>query len=105
MSWHLHAFIHNLTTLASVDRLEKLLIPQLDYFATAAESSEESSRCFNTDKARPICLRAECDKENLALNVRVAGRDLICNVTKQTHLIPETDVTFECPDIRHICPE
>jgi len=41
---------------------------------------------------------------NYVLNVKVAGRDLTCDSVGQTHLIPETDVTFECPDIKHICP-
>lgn len=86
-------------------RLEKLRIPQLDYFATAAESSEENSRCFNTDKERPICLEAECDASNQVLNVKVAGRDLTCETEGQKHLIPGTSVTFECPNIRHICPD
>jgi len=85
-------------------RLEKMVIPPLGYFASAAESSGENSRCFNTDKERPICLEAECDAKNYVLNVKVAGRDLICNSAGQKHLIPATDVTFECPDIKHICP-
>lgn len=85
-------------------RLEKLLLPHLDYFATTQESSEETSLCFNTDKARPICLDAECDESRNVLLVKVAGRDLICEYAGQSHLIPETDVTFECPDITLLCP-
>jgi len=86
-------------------RLEKLLLPQLEYFATAVESSAENSRCFNTDRDRPICLEAECDGVNQVLNVKVAGRDLTCDSDGQTHLILGTNVTFECPNIMFMCPD
>lgn len=85
-------------------RLEKLLIPQLEYFTTLAESSAQNSMCFNTDKARPACLEAECNEATYTLNVRVAGRDLVCESDGQTHLIPETDTTFTCPNITMACP-
>ena len=86
-------------------KLDKLHLPSLDYFATAAESSSENSRCFNTDKERPICLEAECDEAYNIVRVTVAGRDIFCEHTGQKHLIPETDVTIECPDIKMMCPE
>ena len=60
--------------------------------------------CFNTDKARPICLEAECDETAYSLHVRAAGSDLVCNSEGQTHLIPQTDVTFTCPNLLSICP-
>jgi hypothetical protein len=82
-----------------------MLLPQLDYFATSAESSGENSKCFNTDQARPICLEAECDEANYALNVRVAGREFTCDSSGGKHVIPLTDVTFYCPDLKMICPK
>ena len=87
------------------DQLEKFLLPQLDYFATAAESSDRNSMCFNTDKARPICLEAECDEANYVLNVKVGGQEFVCDSVRQTHLVPGTDTTFECPNILQVCPE
>ncbi|KAL7447590.1 hypothetical protein ACHAXS_013072 [Conticribra weissflogii] len=86
-------------------RLEKLLLPQLEYFATEVESSAYNARCFNTDAARPICLEAECDDTNFLVNVKVGTETLTCYFDGQTHLIPGTDVTFECPKIALICPK
>ena len=86
-------------------KIVKQLLPQLDYFATLAESSSENSRCFNTDKQRPICLEAECDEAYNIVRVVAAGREFFCEFTGQKHLIPDTDVTIECPDIKLMCPE
>lgn len=86
-------------------KLDQMKLPILDYFATAAESDSDNSRCFNTDQQRPVCLEAECDEINHVLNVKVAGRELLCSYEGQTHLIPDTDVTFKCPKLAIICPE
>ena len=86
-------------------KLEQMKLPILDYFATAGESDSDNSRCFNTDQQRPVCLEAECDEVNHVLNVKVAGRELVCSYDGQTHLIPDTDVTFQCPKLAIICPE
>jgi len=86
-------------------KLEQMKLPILDYFATAAESDSDSSRCFNTDQQRPVCLEAECDAVNHVLNVKVAGRELLCSYDGQTHLIPDTGVTFECPKLAIVCPD
>jgi len=86
-------------------KLDEMKLPILDYFATAAESDSDNSRCFNTDQERPVCLEAECDEVNHVLSVKVAGRELLCSYDGQTHLIPGTSVTFECPKLAIICPE
>lgn len=88
-----------------IEQLEQLKLPQLDYFATAAESNEENSRCFNTDQARPICLEVKCDEVSYQVNVIVAGRNMTCDFGGQAHLIPDTNVTFFCPQLSSICPE
>jgi len=87
------------------EQLEQLKLPQLDYFATAAESNEENSRCFNTDQARPICLEVKCDEVSYQVNVIVAGRNMTCDFGGQAYLIPDTNVTFFCPQLSLICPE
>ena len=86
-------------------KLEEMLLPQLEYFAQLAESSEYSSRCFNTDSTRPICLDVECDDTNYVMHVKAAGQDLTCSFDGQTHLIPGTGITFECPKIALMCPK
>ena len=86
-------------------KLEQMKLPILDYFASAAESDSDNSRCFNTDQERPVCLEASCDDINHVLNVKVAGRELLCSYDGQKHLIPDTSVTFECPKLAIICPE
>jgi hypothetical protein len=86
-------------------KLDQMKLPILDYFATAAESDSDNSRCFNTDQERPVCLEAECDEVNHVLSVKVAGRELLCSYDGQTHLIPGTSITFECPKLAVVCPE
>lgn len=86
-------------------KLEQMKLPIIDYFATAAESDSDSARCFNTNQERPVCLEAECDEVNHVLTVKVAGRELLCSYEGQTHLIPDTAVTFVCPKLAVVCPE
>lgn len=70
-----------------------------------AESNSESSRCFNTDGLRPICLEAECDEKNNVVSVKLGGETITCAFDGQQHLIPGSGITFECPRLASICPD
>ena len=74
------------------------------------EKFAKSSRCYNSNYTRPLCLETFCDKDNHAIKVSLGkGRTATCSDDKQL-LIPHPDnekilVSIECPRLATLCPD
>mmetsp|Transcript_13846 Transcript_13846/g.17598 ORF Transcript_13846/g.17598 Transcript_13846/m.17598 type:complete len:837 (+) Transcript_13846:124-2634(+) len=86
------------------------LLPRLDIpllLQQEVESTGPSSRCFNTNSVRPMCLNARCDEESHTIKVMIGEQTYTCEEDGQMMEVPGTEgrVKFECPRLADMCPD
>jgi hypothetical protein len=75
----------------------------LDSLAVQGEYFGESSKCFETDKGEPMCLRGECNALTRTIDVYYEGEMFSCHKDDQ---IIDTwkGVKIKCPKAAAVCP-
>jgi hypothetical protein len=73
------------------------------FMATGGEYYGKSSKCFQTDKGEPMCLRSECNEINISIDVYYEGQMFSCH--KDDQIIETNDgLQIKCPKIAAVCP-
>ena len=68
----------------------------------------ESSRCYETNLARPICMETRCDFErNKVIALFKDGKEVVCENDNDWMPLPglPDGSIFQCPSLAKICPE
>lgn len=71
--------------------------------ALTEEYYGKGSKCFNTDKSEPMCLRAVCNELDYTIDVHYADEVFSCSYDGQIIDTME-DLRIECPRIAAVCP-
>jgi len=71
--------------------------------ALTGEYYGEASKCFNTNKAEPMCLRAVCNEEDYTIDVHYADEVFSCSSDGQV-IDTNKGLRIECPRIAAACP-
>eukprot|EP00591_Stephanopyxis_turris_P008665 CAMPEP_0195522186 /NCGR_PEP_ID=MMETSP0794_2-20130614/20090_1 /TAXON_ID=515487 /ORGANISM="Stephanopyxis turris, Strain CCMP 815" /LENGTH=769 /DNA_ID=CAMNT_0040651879 /DNA_START=228 /DNA_END=2533 /DNA_ORIENTATION=+ len=69
------------------------------------ESFGPESMCINTNSHRPVCLKGRCNEEKHLLEIIYKNSLYTCQYDRQTHYIPETGTSIECPLLAVVCPD
>lgn len=71
--------------------------------ALAGEYYGEGSKCFNTDKTEPMCLRAVCNEKDYTIDIHFSDVVFSCSFDGQIIDTME-NLRIECPRIAAVCP-
>lgn len=63
----------------------------------------KSSKCFNTDKGEPLCLKGICNEEDHTFDVHYANEVHTCSSDGQV-IDTNKGLRIECPRIAAVCP-
>ena len=73
------------------------------FLAKGGEYYGASSRCFQTDRGEPMCLRGECNELTQALDVFYEGQMFSCQKDDQI-IDTMKGMQIKCPNIAAVCP-
>jgi hypothetical protein len=76
-------------------------LPKITFLS---EEFGPDSKCFLSNDNRPVCLRVRCDEVRNVIEVLIGPFVFICSEEGQSHALPETDRSFQCPSFAAICP-
>jgi len=72
----------------------------------SVESFTETSRCYNSNFQRPLCMETICNERKHMVQAKFSDGSLIsCQNDGQKIAVPNTSYTFECPRLADICPD
>lgn len=71
--------------------------------AQTGEFFGKSSKCFNTDKGEPLCLKGICNEEDHTIDVHYANEVYTCASDGQV-IDTNKGLRIECPRIAAVCP-
>ena len=69
----------------------------------AGEHFGDGSKCFNTDRIEPMCLKAVCNELDYTIDIHYENELFQCSYDGQI-IDTNKDLRIECPRIAAVCP-